>query len=663
METLSTDLLLLLSAVLDRQSIKIYYQASSSLHQNMIKVFNNDLFWKKRTEYLLRISLSDRNVNWKNLCGVIAKSLQHKYIIPTAASTGNIDVVKLLIELNYDVLINNNSTICKAAKSNNLELVKYLLTIPGVRPNAQNNQPLVNAAINGNMEIIKLLTSYPEIDDHYKALSEALSSGQSDVAKYLLNLDKYHKFGGGLDDNLVINAVEGGDINILKLILNLNKRLNVEYPDDDGTYSITVAVQKDNISMVKYLIEDAEVDVTVGDPVSSINNNAPIIIASEKGHLEIVKILLMNPNIDPSADDNLAIILASENGNTSVVKLLLTDKRVNPSACSDDAIIRAAGNGHVDIVKLLLQDKRVNPSAVNNQAIMSAYLNRHTNIVEILSHNSEVDVKTIENYNLLMNAAKENDIKKIKILLNNTNIEPFASTIFVYSSKKSKKRYGSLIMKIALENVLDYLYGSVIGFNKIGENFKDSEYLNDWLETIATIKLNDFFDYSENAGYKDDDVDNVKKINEFSSKFVLYLICNRHTPVVFVKKLEYLAKNYPIIKKSLHTALLSILNGQTISLIDIRKKLNDECVDLYGALRGFMLSCFLEKSYTYKESIDILEQEGHSIEAICLAGKFIGAYLGLSKLIKQGIVITDDLQKNIQNITKRIKPYMLIYNC
>jgi hypothetical protein len=54
--------------------------------------------------------------------------------------------------------------------------------------------------------------------------------------------------------------------------------------------------------------------------------------------------------VDPSAEDNAAIRVASEEGHTEIVRLLLQDPRVDPSA---DAIKIASANGYEDIVQLL----------------------------------------------------------------------------------------------------------------------------------------------------------------------------------------------------------------------------------------------------------------------------------------------------------------------
>src|SRR5215217_2379231 len=72
--------------------------------------------------------------------------------------------------------------------------------------------------------------------------------------------------------------------------------------------------------------------------------------ASMKGQIEVVKRLLADERVDPSANNNRAIKGASENGHSEVVKRLLADERVNPSANDNWAIKRASANGHSEVV-------------------------------------------------------------------------------------------------------------------------------------------------------------------------------------------------------------------------------------------------------------------------------------------------------------------------
>ena len=109
----------------------------------------------------------------------------------------------------------------------------------------------------------------------------------------------------------------------------------------------------------------------------------PMIWACQKGYVDVVRILLKEPLIDPMLylddddDDPLrlnGIETACYFGQLDVVKLLLQDPRVNPSVGDNYAIRRATENGHLEIVKSLLQDERVDPSARDNEAIQMASL-------------------------------------------------------------------------------------------------------------------------------------------------------------------------------------------------------------------------------------------------------------------------------------------------
>ncbi len=78
------------------------------------------------------------------------------------------------------------------------------------------------------------------------------------------------------------------------------------------------------------------------------------------GRTEVVKLLLADPRVDPSAKDNEAIQLASEYGYAESVKLLLADPRSDPSAKDNEAIKLASKKGHIEVVKLLLGSDKIN---------------------------------------------------------------------------------------------------------------------------------------------------------------------------------------------------------------------------------------------------------------------------------------------------------------
>ena len=113
---------------------------------------------------------------------------------------------------------------------------------------------------------------------------------------------------------------------------------------------------------------------------NSSEANAAFQVASENGHLEVVRLLLNHRDVNPEDENNYAIRWASENGHLKVVRLLLHDSRVNPADDGNYAIKWASGNGHLEVVQLLLNDSRVNPADRDNYAIRLASKKGHSEI-------------------------------------------------------------------------------------------------------------------------------------------------------------------------------------------------------------------------------------------------------------------------------------------
>ena len=120
----------------------------------------------------------------------------------------------------------------------------------------------------------------------------------------------------------------------------------------------------------------------------------------------MVQLLLLDPSVNPSADDNYAIVKTSKDGSYTLVDLLLQDGRADPSANESDAFLWASKNGHVAVVDLLLRDGRIDPTADNNYAIREASENGHLAVVDRLlqdppswhPYRGIVDPSAVNNY-------------------------------------------------------------------------------------------------------------------------------------------------------------------------------------------------------------------------------------------------------------------------
>lgn len=99
--------------------------------------------------------------------------------------------------------------------------------------------------------------------------------------------------------------------------------------------------------------------------------------ACTSGHTKVVSILLEHM-FDPEKINN-GFIFASCHGRLQVVKLLLTDPRVDPTCDNNEAIIYASAYGYKKTVRVLLADPRVNPKG---EEAIRVHLDPH-NYIEI----------------------------------------------------------------------------------------------------------------------------------------------------------------------------------------------------------------------------------------------------------------------------------------
>lgn len=141
----------------------------------------------------------------------------------------------------------------------------------------------------------------------------------------------------------------------LLLILGLSKR-------GDPNKMFSAGLEIYSIDLLKKAIKAGATNVNIG-------NCEALILAVERNDLELFKMLLKNPKIDPS------------NGG----------KREQTYSNFDNGALRiACSKGFYEIVKLLLNDKRVNPVTGKNYPLRNAYKNKHWNVVQLLIENDTV---------------------------------------------------------------------------------------------------------------------------------------------------------------------------------------------------------------------------------------------------------------------------------
>jgi len=163
----------------------------------------------------------------------------------------------------------------------------------------------------------------------------------------------HHKF---VFDNCFSVASSNDYVDIVQL-LSSNEKIDQKVLDDSFKKSIRCGSSK----VTKLLLSK------INPPSDSIIN------ASESGRIEIIKLLLDDGRVDPSAWNNKAIHYCSVSNNLAIVRLLLNDPRVDINKCGNSIITTAVKSGNPGIVKEILKYPQVDPSINDNMLLKTAY--------------------------------------------------------------------------------------------------------------------------------------------------------------------------------------------------------------------------------------------------------------------------------------------------
>jgi ankyrin repeat protein len=232
-------------------------------------------------------------------------------------------------------------------------------------------------------------------------------------------------------------------------------------------FLLQYAPQNSRLFMMAMLLDHVDVVeqlVVLNPSCVDLYENYVIRWACERGSLKLVRLLLNNPRVDPSALQQEALRMACDGCYIDVVKLLLdhplvspketlftfkTSKRtmrslgalyivcekgcvqlvqmllphIDPSHQNQAALRAAVRLGHTQVVELLLNDPRVDPSAENQDAIITACQHGWQQIVELLLSHPRVDPSVAEQTPLRL-AAHRGHEGIVKRLLLDSRVDP-----------------------------------------------------------------------------------------------------------------------------------------------------------------------------------------------------------------------------------------------
>ena len=155
--------------------------------------------------------------------------------------------------------------------------------------------------------------------------------------------------------------------------------INYQKSGGSGT-SLWRAALHGYVQVVKYLLSIHQTDVKKGGGIHVVTGetggSSPLFVASQFGHVEVVRALLANDKINVNQattdDGETPLIMASQEGHVEVVRALLANLQINVNQGNKNGttpLFFASQNGHVEVVRALLAHSQIKV----NQATTGVY--------------------------------------------------------------------------------------------------------------------------------------------------------------------------------------------------------------------------------------------------------------------------------------------------
>ncbi|KAI9329019.1 ankyrin repeat-containing domain protein [Zopfochytrium polystomum] len=314
---------------------------------------------KKHWDLVTSLLKTHSALQTKAICGELLRP---------AVQQGNIEVVKLLLELVPDLQTVKLSHLGDGARTGNVELVELLLDgYDGKSSSDTLTAALKSAAASGKAEALeRLVSNGADIKSAGSdAVAAAAAAGHLSMIKRLLEL--------GVDVNCngesVRLAAEGGHEQVVEFLLDHIANDTVLAKD-----AIEVAVKRGDTRVASLLFARESSDGYRLDFKSLVEAAIPT------NKWELVELILAHSGKQKNDLEAQALEQSSKDGKLDVLQGLIS----TPGREVSTALVEASRSGHLEAVQLLLDYKSIQGTVDLNKAADAAVKENHLHVAKLL---------------------------------------------------------------------------------------------------------------------------------------------------------------------------------------------------------------------------------------------------------------------------------------
>ena len=185
----------------------------------------------------------------------------------------------------------------------------------------------------------------------------AVKEGHALVVDRILSLSSA-KSDFSISPDILLLAVSYGHLDIVRRLL-LDLRVDPTYRQSRSLY---LSFRTKRLDIARILVQDGRVDASImcDNHVDLLNQALGFVRASEEVNIDDTCLLVSAFHANPTFDD---FVIACHSGTADIVRSLLAHPVIDPSVKNNMPLRLSSFLGHSEVVKVLLVDHRVDPSA------------------------------------------------------------------------------------------------------------------------------------------------------------------------------------------------------------------------------------------------------------------------------------------------------------